>query len=89
MCRNIRPLFHFVPPASDEEIRAAALQFVRKISGFAVPSATNEKAFSQAVDEIAQAASRLLDSLATTAPPRNRATGAVQDRAQPIGGDRR
>lgn len=72
MCRNIRVLFNFEPPSTDEEIRAAALQYVRKISGYAKPSAANEAAFSRAVDEVARASSRLLDELVTTAPPRNR-----------------
>ena len=78
MCRNIRTLFNFEPPATEEEIRAAALQFVRKISGFARPSAANEKAFNRAVDQIAQASSRLLDLLVTTASPKNREVEAVR-----------
>jgi hypothetical protein len=73
MCRNIRPLFNFEPPASDEDVRAAALQYVRKISGYAKPSAANAAAFDRAVDRIAAASSELLDSLVTTAPPRDRA----------------
>ena len=72
MCRNIRMLFNFDPPATDEEIRAASLQFVRKVSGFNAPSKANEAAFHQAIDEVAAAARRLVDSLTTTAPPRNR-----------------
>ncbi|PKN29381.1 MAG: DUF2277 domain-containing protein [Deltaproteobacteria bacterium HGW-Deltaproteobacteria-21] len=72
MCRNVRVLYNFEPPATDEEIRAAALQFVRKISGFVKPSATNEKAFNRAVDEVARASSTLLGSLVTNAPPKNR-----------------
>ncbi len=72
MCRNIKPLFNFMPPVTEEEIRAAALQFVRKISGFATPSAANEKAFQRAVGEVARASSKLLGSLVTTASPRNR-----------------
>lgn len=72
MCRNIKTLYNFEPPATDEEIRAAALQFVRKISGFASPSAVNEKAFQRAVDQIAQNSSILLSSLVTGASPRNR-----------------
>ncbi len=72
VCRNIRPLYNFEPPATDGEIRAAALQFVRKISGFAQPSAANREAFDGAVEEIAKASSRLLASLVTTASPRNR-----------------
>jgi hypothetical protein len=72
MCRNIRPLFNFDPPVTPEEVRAASLQFVRKISGFTKPSKANEDAFQAAVEEIAQVSSRLLESLATTAPPKNR-----------------
>jgi hypothetical protein len=72
MCRNIRILYNFKPPATDDEIRAAALQFVRKISGFTKPSDANKEAFNYAVDEIAKASSKLLTSLVTTASPRNR-----------------
>lgn len=72
MCRNIKMLFNFDPPATDEEIRAASLQFVRKLSGFNSPSKVNEAAFHHAIDEVAAVARRLIDSLATTAPPRNR-----------------
>lgn len=72
MCRNIRILANFDPPATDEEIRASALQFVRKLSGTTRPSRANEAAFNRAVDEVAAAARRLVDSLTTTAPPRNR-----------------
>lgn len=72
MCRNIRPLFNFEPPATDEEIRAASVQFVRKLSGFTRPSQTNEATFERAVDEIAKVARRLVDSLETSAPPKNR-----------------
>ena len=72
MCRNIKVLYNFEPPATDEEIRAAALQFVRKISGFAKPSTANEKAFNRAADEVAKTSSKLLSSLVTTATPRNR-----------------
>jgi len=72
VCRNIRMLYNFEPPATDDEIRMAALQFVRKISGFAKPSAANEEAFNRAVDEVAKASSRLLGSLVTAASPRNR-----------------
>ncbi len=72
MCRNIRVLYNLDPPVTDEEIRAAALQYVRKISGYAKPSAANEAAFNRAVDRIVQASSELLGSLVTTAPPRNR-----------------
>ena len=72
MCRNIRVLFNFEPPATDQEIRDAALQYVRKVSGFARPSAANEAAFNRAVDRVASATSELVASLVTTAPPRNR-----------------
>lgn len=72
MCRNIKPLFNFDPPATEEEVRAAAQQFVRKISGFNEPSHKNQPAFDQAVNEIASAAQRLLDALVTTADPKNR-----------------
>jgi hypothetical protein len=72
MCRNIRPLFNFDPPVTPEEVRAASVQFVRKISGFTRPSKANEEAFEAAVEEIAGVSSRLLASLATTAPPKNR-----------------
>ena len=72
MCRNIRQLFNFDPPVTEEEIRAASLQFVRKISGFTKPSKANEDAFQAAVEEIAQVSNRLLQSLATVAPPKNR-----------------
>jgi hypothetical protein len=80
MCRNIKPLANFEPPATDEEIRAAALQFVRKIAGTTRPSRANEAAFECAVDEVTEAASRLLHSLTTTAPPRNREVEAVKAR---------
>jgi hypothetical protein len=82
MCRNIKPLFNFEPPASEEEVRAAALQFVRKISGFNAPSKANEAAFLAAVDEIAEAAARLLRSLETNAPPKNREEEADKARAR-------
>ena len=72
MCRNIKPLFNFDPPVTEEELRAASLQFVRKISGFHKPSKANEEAFQSAVEEIAGISGRLLESLATHAPPRNR-----------------
>ncbi len=84
MCRNIRTL-HFDPPATDEEVRAAAVQFVRKLSGFTKPSQANEKAFDRAVDEVAAAARRLLDSLVTSAPPRDRAEWAACARARSAG----
>ena len=78
MCRNIKVLYNFEPPATDDEIRAAALQFVRKISGFAKPSSANEKAFNRAVDDIAKVSSKLLRSLVTTASPRNREVEAAK-----------
>lgn len=82
-------LFNFEPAATDEEVRAAALQYVRKISGYAKPSAANEAAFSRAVDEIAQASTRVVESLVTKAPPRNRATelAKAQERARRRFGD--
>ena len=72
MCRNIRTLFNFDPPATDDEIHASALQFVRKLSGFTKPSKANEAAFGQATDEVFEVARRLVDNLVTQAPPRNR-----------------
>ncbi len=78
MCRNIKILYNFEPPATDNEIRMAALQFVRKISGFHKPSAANEEAFNRAVDEVAMASSKLLSSLVTTASPRNRELEAAK-----------
>ena len=81
MCRNIRPLFNFDPPTTDEEIRAASLQFVRKISGFHKPSKANESAFASAVEEVAAASKRLLDSLQTSASPKNRAEELERARA--------
>ena len=82
MCRNIRTLFNFDPPVNTEEIRAAALQFVRKISGFNKPSKSNEAAFQAAVDNIAEISERLLRSLATSAPPKNREEEAAKRRAR-------
>lgn len=82
MCRNIRTLFNCDPPATDEEVRQAALQFVRKISGFGKPSAANQAAFQLAVEEIAGASARLLSALVTAAPPRNRETEAARARAR-------
>jgi hypothetical protein len=76
MCRNIRTLFNFAPPVTDDEIRAASLQFVRKLSGFNKPSKVNEAVFARAVDETAEVARRLLHDLVTTAPPRDRAVEA-------------
>jgi len=80
VCRNIRTLYNFEPPATEEEIRAAALQFVRKISGFARPSAVNDAAFNRAVAEVEKASSMLLSSLVTAATPRNRETEAARAR---------
>jgi hypothetical protein len=84
MCRNIRTLYNFEPPATADEIHAAALQFVRKISGFAGPSAANEKAFNRAVAEVAKASSKLLSSLVTTVSPRNREVEAAKARARAV-----
>jgi hypothetical protein len=80
MCRNIRTLFNFEPPASEEEIRASALQFVRKLSGFTHPSKANEAAFDRAVDEVSDAARRLINSLETAAPARDREVEAAKAR---------
>jgi hypothetical protein len=80
MCRNIKPLFNFAPPATDEEIRAAATQFVRKLSGFTKPSKANEAAFARAVDEMAEVAHRLLDALVTNQPPKDREIEAMKAR---------
>ncbi|HEY7301365.1 MAG TPA: DUF2277 domain-containing protein [Xanthobacteraceae bacterium] len=82
MCRNIRTLFNFEPPAMEEEIRASALQFVRKLSGFANPSRANEAAFNRAVGDISDVARRLLDSLETASPPRDRETEAAKARTR-------
>lgn len=82
MCRNIKTLFNFSPPVTPEEVRAASLQFVRKISGFTKPSRANEAAFAEAIDEIADAAMRLLSSLETTAPPKNREEEAAKAKAR-------
>jgi hypothetical protein len=82
MCRNIRTLFNFDPPASDEEIKAASLQFVRKLSGFNAPSKANEEAFNRAVDETFQVARRLVDSLVTNQPARDRIIEAAKARAR-------
>jgi hypothetical protein len=82
MCRNIRPLFNFDPPVTDDEVRAASLQFVRKISGFVKPSKTNEDAFNRGVDDVAEAARRLMDSLVTAAPARDREVEAAKARAR-------
>jgi hypothetical protein len=82
MCRNIRPLFNFDPPVTEEEVRAASLQFVRKISGFTRPSKANEAAFDGAIDEVSAAAERLLDALVTNAPPRDREVEAAKAKAR-------
>ena len=82
MCRNIRPLFHFDPPVTDEEVRGASLQFVRKVSGFTKPSAANQPAFDRAVAEVSAVVRQLLDSLVTAAPPKNREAEAVKARAR-------
>jgi len=82
MCRNIKTLFNFDPPASEDEIRAASLQFVRKLSGFTAPSRVNEAAFHHAVDEVAVAARRLLMAMDTATPPRNRETEALKAKAR-------
>lgn len=82
MCRNIKTLHNFKPPATEEEIRASSLQFVRKLSGFTKPSKANEEAFNRAVDQVAHAATELLDSLVTNAPPRDREVEAAKARAR-------
>jgi len=82
MCRNIRPLFNFAPTATDDEVRAASLQFVRKISGFTRPSQANQAAFDQAVGDVARVARTLIDSLSTTAPPKDREIEAAKARAK-------
>ncbi len=82
MCRNIKPLFNFDPPVMPEEVKAASLQFVRKISGFTKPSKANEAAFAAAVEDIAAIASRLLESLETSAPPKNREEEAAKAKAR-------
>ena len=84
MCRNIRTLYNFEPPVTEGEIRAASLQFMRKLSGFNKPSKANEVAFAQAIDEVAQAATRLLHSLETAAPPRTREEEAARARARNV-----
>jgi hypothetical protein len=82
MCRNIKTLHNFAPPASEDEVRASSLQFVRKLSGFTKPSKANEDAFNRAVDEVAHVAQHLLDSLVSNAPPRDRAVEALKARAR-------
>jgi len=84
MCRNIKTLFNFDPPVTEEEVRAASLQFVRKITGFNKPSKANEAAFRAAVDEVAQISSRLLHSLETAAPPRKREEEAAKAKARAV-----
>ena len=82
MCRNIKPLFNFAPPVTEDEIRASSLQFVRKISGFTKPSKANEAAFNSAIDEVSAAARTLLHSLVTTAPARDREIEAAKAKAR-------
>ena len=82
MCRNIRTLYNFDPPATDEEVRAAALQYVRKVSGFTKPSRANEEAFHRAVDAVANVSSELLTELRTSAPPKNRELEAAKAKAR-------
>ena len=84
MCRNIKTLFNFDPPATDEEIRSASLQFVRKLSGFNAPSRVNAAAFDRAIDEVARTARRLIDSLVTEAEPRDRVDVAAKARARSL-----
>ena len=84
MCRNIKTLFNFEPPATDDEVRAAALQFVRKLSGFTSPSHANRDAFNQAIDDVAVVARRLVDSLVTNAPARDREEVAAKARAEAL-----
>ncbi len=84
MCRNIKTLFNFDPPATDEEIRASALQFVRKLSGFTKPSRVNEEAFDEAVDEVAAVARKLVDSLVTNSPARNREVEIAKARERAV-----
>jgi hypothetical protein len=82
MCRNIRTLHNFDPPATDDEVRAAATQYVRKVSGFTKPSRANQAAFDRAIDAVAEASIELLDALSTTAPPKNREAEAAKARAR-------
>ena len=84
MCRNIKVLYNFEPPATEDEVRSAALQYVRKISGYAKPSGENAMAFDRAVDEVAQASSRMLDALVTARPPRNREIEAAKAHARAV-----
>jgi hypothetical protein len=85
MCRNIRPLHNFEPPATREEVEAAALQYVRKISGYTKPSQANQEAFDRAIEEVAAASARLLDALETNAPPKDREVEAEKRRARSAG----
>jgi hypothetical protein len=82
MCRNIRTLHNFEPPATDDEVRASSLQYVRKVSGFTKPSQANTEAFERAIDEVAAATTRLLDQLVTNAPPKDRETEAAKAKAR-------
>ena len=82
MCRNIRTLYNFEPPATDDEVRAASLQYVRKISGFTKPSQANAEAFERAIDEVAEVSRKLLDALVTNAPPKDREVEAAKKRAR-------
>ena len=82
MCRNIKTLFNFAPPASDDEVRAASIQFVRKLSGYTAPSKSNQKAFDRAVEKTFKVARELIDSLETDAPPKDRATEAAKAKAK-------
>ena len=84
MCRNIKTLFNFKPPATDEEVRAASLQFVRKLSGYHTPSKANEKAFARAIDDVFKVARKLIDSLETEAPPRDREEEAAKAKARSV-----
>ena len=84
MCRNIKTLFNFEPPATDEEVRAASLQFVRKLSGMNAPSKANEGVFNQAIDEVFEVARRLVDALETNAPPRDREVEAAKAKARAV-----
>jgi hypothetical protein len=84
MCRNIRTLHNFEPPATEDEVRSAALQYVRKISGFTKPSQANAEAFERAVEEVAEISARLLDQLVTTAPPKDREVEAVKRRERSV-----
>ena len=84
MCRNIKTLHNFQPPATDDEVRASAVQFVRKLSGFTKPSKVNEEVFNRAVDDVTDAARKLIDSLHTTAPPRDRQVEAMKAHARAV-----